>query len=220
MSAYKKSAEMRNNIMEAMKSLVLQNGYGKTAVKDIADYLGVPRSLIYYYFKNKEDIMIALYREWFSKVDSIASNVLPQDTDPLIRMMTKLLVFRREVLVNPLFTEFIVSFPEYAAQGRDGTDVQLMEYYSDSRYAFEHYGKPTDGKEFRIHALMLESVERGLIVGAYYKTVEFTEREYMEYLGERTILPSFDLTRDQLIQILDQAFVLADQAAKPGNDMS
>lgn len=200
--------------MEATKQLVLQNGYSGTALSDVADHLGVPRSLIYYYFKNKDDIMVALYREWFFKVDDIASRVFPQNMDPLVRMMTKLLIFRREVLDNPLFTEFIVSFPEYAAQGRDNTDIQLSKYYSDSRYAFEYYGKPTDGQEFRVHVLMLESVGRGLIVGKYYKTVEFTEREYMEYLGKHTILSSFDLTRDQLIQILDQAFALADQAEK------
>lgn len=67
--AYKKSAEMRKNILEATKHVVQENGYTKTAIKDVADYLGVPRSLVYYYFKNKESIMQVLFREAFQVVE-------------------------------------------------------------------------------------------------------------------------------------------------------
>ena len=93
MAGYKKSAEMRKNIVDAMAVLVQKNGYGKTSLKDISDYLGIPRSLIYYYFKNKDDIMHVLYYERFSMTEQLAEKVLPRGEEPLVRLMLKYLLY-------------------------------------------------------------------------------------------------------------------------------
>ena len=85
-------------------------------------------------------------------------------------------------------------------------------YYGDSRDAFEYFGKPTDGNEFYIHALMVESIARGLVVGTFYGMIELSDREYMTYFGERAIMPTFDLTKDQLAAIVDRSFELAEGA--------
>ena len=87
MATYKKSAEMRNNILQAMKHLVLEKGYGKTGIKDIAEYLGIPRSLVYYYFDHKHSIMREIYAQRFSEVSQIVSTVLPLGKEPIVRLM-------------------------------------------------------------------------------------------------------------------------------------
>ena len=78
MAVYKKSAEMRKSIVETMELLVRKNGYEKTNIRDISEYLNIPRSLIYYYFKNKDDIMHVLYYERFSMTEQLAEEVLPR----------------------------------------------------------------------------------------------------------------------------------------------
>ena len=85
-------------------------------------------------------------------------------------------------------------------------------YYGDSRDAFAYFGKPTDGNEFYIHALMVESIARGLVVGSFYGMIELSDREYMTYFGERAIMPTFDLTKEQLAAIVDRSFELAEGA--------
>ena len=86
-----------------MERLVLEVGYGKTGIKDVADALNVPRSLIYYYFENKQSIMREIYKERFSLVNSLPSQVHPQGQEPLTRMMLGYLFFFRYVLFSPLY---------------------------------------------------------------------------------------------------------------------
>lgn len=212
MAAYKKSAEMRNSILMAMEHLALEKGYEKTGIKDIAEYLEIPRSLIYYYFDNKHSIMSEIYGRHFVEVGQAVSRVLPRGQEPLVRLMLSYLFFSRKIVWNPLFTEFIVVETPFAALGEVKTTGQIAQYYDDSRDAFEYFGKPTDGKEFLLHAIMLESVGRALIAGKYYKTVELSEYEVMECIGERVVKPTFDLSKEEMKAILDRTFALANQA--------
>jgi len=211
MARYKKSAEMRKNIMRTMQELGLQHGYSAVNIKDVADTLGVPRSLLYYYFKNKEDIMHALYDEWFFALDHlIADAPIPED-QPLVRMMLKHIIFHRIIATNPLFTEFILMYPDYASSGSVIAGQRAEYYYSDSYQAFRFYGKETDGDAFRIHVLMTDAVSRALIQGEYYKTISLSERKLLEHFGKHTVMISFDLDNETFSSILDMAFALADE---------
>lgn len=212
MASYKKSAEMRKSIVETMALLVRKNGYEKTNIRDISEYLNIPRSLIYYYFKNKDDIMHVLYYERFSMTEQLAEKVLPRGEEPLVRLMLKYLLYCRNVICDPLFAEYIATAPEYASRGKKFSKDQIALYYDDSRDAFAYFGKPTDGNEFYIYALMVESIARGLVVGSFYGMIELSDREYMTYFGERAIMPTFDLSKEEFQKILDRAFELADRA--------
>ena len=212
MASYKKSAEMRKSIVETMALLVRKNGYEKTNIRDISEYLNIPRSLIYYYFKNKDDIMHVLYYERFSMTEQLAEKVLPRGEEPLVRLMPKYLLYCRNVICDPLFAEYIATAPEYASRGKEFSKDQIALYYDDSRDAFAYLGKPTDGNEFYIYALMVESIARGLVVGSFYGMIELSDREYMTYFGERAIMPTFDLSKEEFQKILDRAFELADRA--------
>lgn len=212
MASYKKSAEMRKSIVETMALLVRKNGYEKTNIRDISEYLNIPRSLIYYYFKNKDDIMHVLYYERFSMTEQLAEKVLPRGEEPLVRLMQKYLLYCRNVICDPLFAEYIATAPEYASRGKEFSKDQIALYYDDSRDAFAYFGKPTDGNEFYIYALMVESIARGLVVGSFYGMIELSDREYMTYFGERAIMPTFDLSKEEFQKILDRAFELADRA--------
>lgn len=218
MATYRKSAEMRDNILQAMKHLVLEKGYGKTGVKDIAEYLGIPRSLIYYYFDHKHSIMRELYAQRFARVEQIVSVVLPRSREPIVRLMLGYLMFARLIAWNPLFTEFIVVEPNFSTLDRVETASQLAQYYEDSRDAFIHYGKPTDGKDFLIHAIMVESIGRTLVSSKYYGMVELSEYEVMECIGERVVKPTFNLSKEELKAALERTFALAEQIEEGSGD--
>lgn len=44
-------------ILDVTKKLIVQYGYAKTTLDDIAGALGIKKSSLYYYYKNKEDII-------------------------------------------------------------------------------------------------------------------------------------------------------------------
>lgn len=53
--------ERRHAIMEAARGCFVQYGFNKTCLDDIAQRAGISRPLIYRKFKNKEDILAAIY---------------------------------------------------------------------------------------------------------------------------------------------------------------
>ena len=71
-----KEAEVRRaEIMDAALQLFIQKGYLKTRTQDIIDQVGISRGLLYYHFKDKEDI---LYR------------LIEKNSEPLLRRLEKI----------------------------------------------------------------------------------------------------------------------------------
>lgn len=68
----------RKEIMEASLDLFTEKGYMKTRTQDIVDRLQISRGLLYYHFKNKEDILYHLIEYYFQptlkKLEKIAQD--------------------------------------------------------------------------------------------------------------------------------------------------
>lgn len=201
---------MRRRILSATVQIVLSTGYLNLSIKEIANQLGVPRSLIYYYFSNKDDIMQELYRLRYRELDTLASQVLPDNIDSLARVIFKYIIFRRQMVHNPLFSDYILYHQPYAAMSIAEVIETQAQYYSDTYRAFQQYGLPTDGSKYQFHVLMIESVAQALRQGEASGQLRWTEWESIEHFAEHTMMVTFDLTKDQLKPILKQAFELAD----------
>lgn len=201
---------MRRRILSATVQVVLSTGYLNLSIKEIANQLGVPRSLIYYYFSSKDGIMQELYRLRYRELDTLASQVLPDNVDSLVRVIFKYIIFRRQMVHNPLFSDYILYHQPYAAMSNAEVIETQAEYYSDTYRAFQQYGLPTDGSKYQFHVLMIESVAQALRQGEASGQLRWTEWESIEHFAEHTVMVTFDLTKDQLKPILKQAFELAD----------
>lgn len=60
---FKGGKEDRQYIFESAARVFTQKGYHKTTVEEIAAAIGVSKGTIYYYFKNKEELYLAIIRE-------------------------------------------------------------------------------------------------------------------------------------------------------------
>jgi AcrR family transcriptional regulator len=68
LSSNKAENEVRvNTILEATAKLIIQQGYDKTTIGDIARKAGISRGLVYLHFKNKDEIFEALLAQEFLK---------------------------------------------------------------------------------------------------------------------------------------------------------
>ena len=74
-----KAEETRNRILDAALELFREKGFTQTSMRDIADAAGVATGAAYYYYRSKEDLVLAFYvrtdqeaRELFEK--AIASS--------------------------------------------------------------------------------------------------------------------------------------------------
>lgn len=60
---FKGKIEGRQFIFEAAAGVFTKKGYHKTTVEEIAAAIGVSKGTIYYYFKNKEELYLAIIQE-------------------------------------------------------------------------------------------------------------------------------------------------------------
>ena len=58
----------RQEIMEAALQIFMEKGYLETRTQDIIDKVKISRGLLYYHFKNKEDILYCLIEKYSQPV--------------------------------------------------------------------------------------------------------------------------------------------------------
>ena len=58
----------RAEIMDAAMRLFVEQGYTNTTTQDIVDKVNISRGLLYYHFKNKEDILYCLVEQYSDKL--------------------------------------------------------------------------------------------------------------------------------------------------------
>ena len=58
----------RAEIMDAAMLLFMEKGYANTTTQDIVDKVNISRGLLYYHFKNKEDILYCLVEQYSDKL--------------------------------------------------------------------------------------------------------------------------------------------------------
>ncbi|MEM8893553.1 MAG: TetR/AcrR family transcriptional regulator [Bacteroidota bacterium] len=80
--------DKKAEILAAAKDLFNRQGYPKTSVDDISQAVGMRKSSLYYYFKNKEELFLAAFKEeWKENLLRFESEAAKQP-DPTSRMLT------------------------------------------------------------------------------------------------------------------------------------
>jgi AcrR family transcriptional regulator len=64
-------AHTRQRIQAVALELFAERGYDKTALREIAERLGVTKAALYYHFKSKEDIVTSLVEDYFGQIDEL-----------------------------------------------------------------------------------------------------------------------------------------------------
>lgn len=71
----------REAVLRTAASLFCSRGYNATQMSDVAKELGVTKPTIYYYFKNKEEVLVACFEVGFELIESALRNegLLPRN---------------------------------------------------------------------------------------------------------------------------------------------
>lgn len=86
----KKTGDKYQAIIEAAVKIIAEYGYHSAQVSKIAREAGVADGTIYLYFKNKEDVLISLFRNKMGEFTSIVREELKDIKDPF-EMLAKLI---------------------------------------------------------------------------------------------------------------------------------
>ncbi|MEQ8713429.1 MAG: TetR/AcrR family transcriptional regulator [Cyclobacteriaceae bacterium] len=81
-------ADKKAEILAAARELFNRQGYPKTSVDDISQAVGMRKSSLYYYFKNKEQIFLDAFKEeWRSNLNRFVTEASKQ-RDPTQRILS------------------------------------------------------------------------------------------------------------------------------------
>jgi len=98
-----KANAMREAILDAASTLFIEHGFSGTSMYDIANALGVTRTAVYYYFKNKEAILVALTESVTSVPATGASRGREKSApDPMEELRDLVRYHAKRVLSHPL----------------------------------------------------------------------------------------------------------------------
>src|SRR5688572_24628935 len=76
----------REEILGAAKALFLEEGYGQTTIRKIAERVGVSAPALYLYFKDKDEIMLALCDQTFGHLIDMFQSIECVDCSPHDRL--------------------------------------------------------------------------------------------------------------------------------------
>jgi len=83
--------ERAEQIIEAATTVMARQGYTNTSMKDIATEAGVAQGLIHYYFKSKEDLLVAVVRRLNQQLLADVSQAMAEaGSDPLAQIAASL----------------------------------------------------------------------------------------------------------------------------------
>lgn len=97
----------RRDVLEAAAKLFSERGYGGTKMIDVAKALDVSRPTIYYYFRNKEEILSSLVDEVTVYSQDLAASVADLKSDPIEAFFEMVRNHSNFVLQNPLIFRVI-----------------------------------------------------------------------------------------------------------------
>jgi AcrR family transcriptional regulator len=88
---------LREKILETAKSLFIQHGYHALAMRQIAEALEVSKPALYYHFKDKEELFLAILRLYLDEME----NTLDQIAGRSVSSTDKIRDFMEYILQQP-----------------------------------------------------------------------------------------------------------------------
>ncbi len=112
----------RAEIMDAAMLLFMEKGYANTTTQDIVDKVNISRGLLYYHFKNKEDILYCLVERYSEK--------LLRDIHVIVNDDDKTAIEKIRAFIDAT----IISTDNVSAEG---TELQKTVVLEENRYMLD-----------------------------------------------------------------------------------
>jgi len=99
---------LREEIMEAARTLFVQEGYNSVSMRKIAEKIEYSPTTIYLYFKDKQDLIHNLCQSTFAKLVAILDGISQDSSDPVGNLKRAARAYIEFGLENP--SHYLVTF--------------------------------------------------------------------------------------------------------------
>ena len=109
--------EFKATVLDASRRLLLEQGFDHVSMRKIAAEVGCKASTLYYYFRNKEEIVEALVEEGIRLHYRISREIASKHANPMLRFEALLWTSLEFGLNNPALFEILVMAPGAGGDG-------------------------------------------------------------------------------------------------------
>ncbi|RME88131.1 MAG: TetR/AcrR family transcriptional regulator [Anaerolineae bacterium] len=141
------ASEIRTHILHKATELFVRRGYHGISMRELAEHVGVSKAGLYYHFKSKEELFLAILVENVNRIEALLQEARRVGPNPRQR-------------IDFLFKKMLAFAPEQRAIIRLASQ-ELGELAEPARRAFlELYHERFTGQ---VEAILAEGVEQGYL---------------------------------------------------------
>jgi TetR/AcrR family transcriptional regulator len=108
MKLTRKNLSTEHRILKAARKVFQQKGMHGARMQDIADSAGINKALLHYYFRNKERLFEAVFKEAMEKFLPVLRELVESDVPPEQKIRSFVNGYMDVLLANPFLPAFII----------------------------------------------------------------------------------------------------------------
>jgi AcrR family transcriptional regulator len=137
--------DLRAQILETAKSLFIQRGYHGLAMREISEAVNVSKAALYYHFKDKEELFLAILRNYLDEMETGIDEIARQPVTCSEQLR--------------LFVEFVLTQPAEQRAITRLASQEMGQLSAEARQAFDglYHRKFID----RLKLILQTGMERG-----------------------------------------------------------
>ncbi|HEY2421411.1 MAG TPA: TetR/AcrR family transcriptional regulator, partial [Neobacillus sp.] len=101
--------ERKQHVIKMAHQLFIEKGFQATSIQDILDFSGISKGTFYNYFASKSELIIAIFKSIFKKLDQERNELMigknPSDIDIFIKQIELQLKTNKQNKLFALFEE-------------------------------------------------------------------------------------------------------------------
>ncbi|MES9897596.1 MAG: TetR/AcrR family transcriptional regulator [Sedimenticola sp.] len=173
-----KSEKTRQRIVNAANQLFYRKGYNRTSFTDIVEGADVPRGNIYYYFKTKDEMLLAVVNQRLEVITGMLTKWESEIIQPIERLERFVQIMydstpallRSGCPMGSLNIELAKDQPELKAESKKLFDLFLQWLTKQ----FVAIGYPTEARELALQ--LLSRGQGAIVVAQVYQDPGFLQR--------------------------------------------
>jgi AcrR family transcriptional regulator len=197
--------ERKQHVIDMAHQLFIDKGFQATSIQDILDYSGISKGTFYNYFSSKNELLIAIFKTIFNKIDHERKELLigqnPADIEIFIKQIELQMKTNRKNKLWALFEEVMVSNDADLKQFiKRGQLITLRWFYQRFIDIFGESKKP----------YLLDCAI--MFMGILQQNIKFY---YMAHESRASITQVVRYSLERIVKIVDEVAISADQLIPP-----
>jgi len=188
-----KTARKKEEIIQAAVSVFMDKGYTGTTMEDVAANLLMTKGSVYYYFKDKQELLYQSQKMLLEKsIENIEVIKQAQDLPVIERLRKSMIVHIKYLISERSGFETMVDPERYFTETQVEKIIKLRNNYEKN---FDQL--ITEGIERNIFASLDIKIVRNIILGAMNWVIQWYSPK-----GEKDAMEVAELITDYLLRIL------------------